>query len=152
LSVHVRAAGGFPPGGASVPVRRCRRFVEWSGDQPEDANDPLTMHKRDCAALQRQARPIGRHQDTFRVCSRGAKQLAGEQLACPGLIFRAPQRCSADRECRQGEARRKRIRPVATAAQSSAPITHVSRVPWCLREQTALQNGSRFLIATGGRS
>ena len=31
-------------------------------------------------------------------------------------------------------------------------VTHRSRTPWCLREQTALQNGSRFVIATGGRS
>jgi hypothetical protein len=31
-------------------------------------------------------------------------------------------------------------------------ITPASRTPWCLREQTRLQNGSRFVTATGGRS
>jgi hypothetical protein len=34
----------------------------------------------------------------------------------------------------------------------SRSITHASRTPWCLREQTRLQNGSRLATATGGRS
>jgi hypothetical protein len=39
-----------------------------------------------------------------------------------------------------------------TPLQPSRPITHTSRTPWCSREQTELQNGSRFPTATGGRS
>src|SRR5207244_10039989 len=44
-------------------------------------------------------------------------------------------------------ARRSYVSPV-----SSRAAIQTSTTPWYLREQTALQNGSRLRIATGGRS
>ena len=73
-----------------VRVRRRRRVVGASLEQPEHADHPLAAHQRHRTDLHRHPRTAGRDQNTRRVRGRGAAEhLPGKQLAgTPAVLGR----------------------------------------------------------------
>src|SRR3954451_16512184 len=74
--------------GREVWVRRSRRLVGTSLQEPEDTDYPLAAHQRNGADVDVEPRALGRDQDTGGVRGRGGPEhLPREQLACAAGVL-----------------------------------------------------------------